>query len=433
MKKWLIPISAAACVLAGCGGGGGSSSTIAGVGNGDSIATANIPNTPGQIGVQILSGQGRAQGNIGDLEGAVSTPKVLDSSGKAELPNLGQTINIDLTGGNNGGTQNLQYLNIADIPNGNSHQFNTYELIVDSLGTIADSAGNIGWQAGIAAGSSSYALDAQFNAQIGAFPGRQTTVQLFLNDGQISVNGNAGAIDRNQFLLANTTTDNPNVQGFFSDFVQFDLSHVTNLPTLSDGTTVGSKAYFNGDKIGLSGATVGSLFQVYTPSVTLTGTWANPTSITNFGTYALKEISPTQVPIPTDPSLAITITSLQGTWKPATTAFNNLGTFEVLLFPHNVDDNQQDIVVFTANSSGQITSFYFGLVDLSAKTFAVFPIADVIDGSTSGEVDGTLTSLLDGSGNAVTAPASVRQGRYSFTGTLPTGFKATGRFVVYRR
>lgn len=432
MKKWLFPVAAAAVVVIGCGGsggGGGSTSTASGLtaGNGYSIATANIPNTPAQVSITYLTGQGRG---VGDTIAYIQIPTIIDAANNAEqpggvnIPGNGPTTVLDLNGGTLGGTQNTQYLNVLDVPNGNSHQFSTYELIVNSLGT-ENADGSVSTIAP-AAGSNLFAIDEKFPAQIGAFPGRQTNVQVYLNDGMVTVANSVATLDRTGFLSTNTSTFNTNVSGYFSDYVMFDISHVASLPKLTDGTNA-SRVYFNGDKIGASSATAGGLFQVYTPSVTLTGVWTNPTSLASYGTYALKEVSPTDI------TQTITITSLQGTWKPYTSVINNPGGFEVMLMPHNADDNEQDVVAFVRDANGNILNLYFGIADLTAKTFTIWSIDQVTTGGTANQLDGTFTSLLDVNGAATTVPANVRSGLYTIGGALPAGFKAAGRFFEYRR
>jgi hypothetical protein len=435
LKKWIFPAATSALLLpivmvigcGGSGGGGAAAGTTAGTGNGDSVAVANIPNTPGQISMLYLTGQGRA---VGDTIAILKQgPTVTDSTGTRNSQKLPDVLQLDLNGGVLGGTANGETITESTTA-GNSHQYNNFELKVDQLG-IEGSDGSVGSL--VPSDTSQLAIDQIFPANIGAFPGRSTTVQVYLNDAIASVGSGVANFDRGLFLTTNTSTDNPNIQGFFSDFVMFDITNVASKPNLVDGTAA-TRVYFNGDRIGVSGSTSGGLFQIYTPAITLQGIWNNPTPPANLPTYTIKQVSPTDI------TQQIKITALQGTWKPATSAFSGLGTFEVLLFPHNIDAvdpaigiYQDDMVVFTADATGKITNLYFGTADLTNKSFAIFPISQVETGGVSGEIDGTITALQDAGGNATTTLQNVRQGRYSFTGSLPTGFKTTGRFAVYRR
>ncbi len=105
-----------------------------------------------------------------------------------------------------------------------------------------------------------------FSANIGLLPGRQTTLQVFLNDGSINLDQNSGnyLFFRQVFLSNNTTSNNPNVQGFLSDYIQFDISHVANPPQLlTQGTLApagpASFVYLGGEDTfyGASGAATG--------------------------------------------------------------------------------------------------------------------------------------------------------------------------------
>ncbi len=186
---------------------------------------------------------------------------------------------------------------------------------------------------------------------------------------------------------------------------------------------------------------------MFRPTGALSGTFGNqqtlpppPTGVAPIptgGTYTIV------APDPRNLNNNTYITALQGIWRPfagTTTAptggvIQGLGTFEVILMPHMADDNNQDIIVVVRDGvlqSSHITNMYYGIADLSSLTFTVFPIADLTTGVDTGAISGTLSGLLDGTGAATSVPQNVRSGRYAFPGTLPTGFRASGRFIEYR-
>lgn len=485
MKKWPIFLGAAAIAIVGCGGGGGKAltGTTAGAGSttatgsvsGDSVAVPNLvsqANSVAQAYIYYDTGQGRA---IGDITANMGSASLINSStGTTLVDTLPKNLALLL----NGYTQQAQVLDQTGITN--SAMYNTFVLNVPTLSVQNDAQGDYttinGPQiTGTVPPQYEFFIDdsnggqvvnpgssGSFAAQIGLFPGRQTAVQVFLNDGSIAQDPNSGnyLFYRSIFLAANTTSTNANIQGFLSDYIQFDISHVANPPqVLTASGSPGGPAnyvYFSGEdrRYGASLAASGSLFTVYTPVGNLTGTFQAPSTLTApptgsasptttvAGYYTIRD------PNPTDLTGGTYITSLQGIWRPfsdlpATPAlpsglkgvFQGLGTFEVILMPHIADDNNQDIIIVVrdgATQASHITNMYFGIADLNALTFTAFPIADIQTGADTGAIGGTLSGLLDVNGNATTVPANVRSGRYAFPGTLPAGFRASGRFVEYR-
>ena len=425
--KWFAGTAAimAMAFVIGCGGSGSSStSTSATSGTtgraGGSIATVNLANTGANITVTYLSGQGRA---AGDLLAHIGLVEYLGANANAES-SLADGINLML----NGYTANQITIDQPIAASENSQQYNQFHLQVQYL-EQENSDGSFGAPI---TGPSGFAVDQLFDASIGAFPGRYTAVQSYLDDAEITVSNGAPVFNRTLYLQNNTSAINPNIQGFLSDYVMFDISNASVKPSLDDGT-VANRIYFSGDQIAISGPNPGfqtttsaGEFQVFTPGLSVIGNYSLPVAPINTGTYTLKQINPT------DLTHTATITALSGIWRPVTQVFNNLGPFEVLLFPHSNDSNEQDAVAFTETSTGQITSLYYGIADLTGDTIKMWPLSDLSAGTVTGEIDGTLSALEDNTGATVTAAPAVRQGTYSFTGTLPSGWDTTGRFVVFR-
>lgn len=444
-----------ALAVAGCGGGNGKGTSGTGgnvVANGDSIATPNLPTTAGLLYVYYITGQGRAQG---DITANVATAQLNGPSGTLLDP-LPRPLNVQL----NQYSMNSQ---VVDVPLSgiNSYTYNEFDLNVASL-QIQAADGSLG--SPITGPNGTYFINptnggeqlvtgssGAFAAKVGIFPGRQTTLQVFLNDASINLDPTAAfyQFNRNIFLANNTTPSNSNITGFLSDYVMFDITNVANRPhvfdTSGNNTGMATQVYFSGEdsRYGASLATpTGSNstpITLYVPNTTngyFAGTIKGPNSlpppptgvtpITQGGTYTLRD------PDPRDITGGSSVTSLQGIFRPYTTVFNNLGTFEVIAMPHTADDNNQDLVVLVRNAAGAITNMYYGVADLSGLTFTVYPIANIETGDVSGAISGTLSGLVDKNGASTSVPANVRFGRYSFTGSLPTGFKTTGRFLVFR-
>lgn len=446
MKKWpLFLLGSAAIVVIGCGGVGSgkhTTSTTTTTGNGDSIATVNLAGPGGVVpppfvNIDYVTGQGRAQG---DIVANIGPTNLIDANGNIATIPLPQYLNLLL----NGYTQQIESLDITTNRNANSNFYTIFELIIPQI-QILDDQNNVSQT--ITGPNGSYFVDHQFAAKIPAFPGRQTALNVYLDDAIIAVDPNTGnyTFNVNQFLNSNTTAGDPSVIGWLSDYVQFDISHMAaaNRPLLADGVTPASWVFFSGEdqRYGASPPISGSStqgFTVYTPVGTLTGTIQGPNQIANYGSYTLR------VPDPRDLSNKAKITALQGIYRPVAQVMNNLGTFEVITFPHAGDDQSQDMIMMVRDANGNITNMYFGIVnlgstvlgggagDIPADSFAVYPIANLATGDISGQITGTVSAFSDSSGATTTVPQNARAGRYSMSGTLPAGFRTSGRFIVFR-
>ena len=400
-----------------------------------------MPTTAALLNVYFITGQGRA---AGDITANLATA-VLKGPGEPTANGLFDPLPHVINAQLNQYSLNSQPMDQIGIVN--SAFYNEFDLNVTSLqiqnadgslqvppltgpnGTFFINPTNGGQQVVPASGGA-------FTSSIALFPGRQTSVQIFLNDASINFDPTAQFYQfyRNIFLSNNTQAGNTNIQGFMSDYVMFDITKVAAPPNvhLADGvsTVPATRVYLSGEDqhYGASTSVIGGPFCVFTPSnVALTGTFKGadtlpppPTGVTPVtigGTYTIRD------PDPRDLSGGSQITSLQGIWRPVTSVINNLGTFEVILMPHIADDRFQDIVVLVRDVNLNITNMYYGLADLTGLTFQVFPIQNIETGLATGEIDGTLSGLIDGTGVATTVPANARFGRYSFTGARPPGFK----------
>lgn len=426
MKNWLFVFGAALAII-GCGGSGGSGTTGGGDGGGDgggtgdSTISVNLPGGPGAITVYFLTGQGRAPG---DLSATIRRVFLQDSQGVVETilnPNRALAL----------GQYTLQGidLNVPMSSTQNSRVFGQFPLDVNKV-RVEQPDGSLRsfpttGQA-LTGETNLFPLDAR------AFLGRRAAIQIYLDDAMLSVVGNDVVFDQALFEERNLDPGTGAIQGFLSDMVGFDISGMANRPTLSNGA-MATRVFFSGDAIALGAGPGSGSLELLTPDsdLPIEGNYAAPQNVPGaqipFGTYSLVQ------PNPTDLTGTMKITALQGTWYDYSRVFNSIGAFEFIAFPSSQDDEFQDVIVIVRNTAGQITNCYFGFVDYARGDFAIFPLANVIEGTIDGELTGTISNLA-GIGDTTIA-ANVRQGRFAFHAgqTLPAGFRQNGRFVVYRR
>jgi len=279
-----------------------------------------------------------------------------------------------------------------------------------------------------------------FPASIRAFPGRQTSVAIRLDDTMFTIDPNAQPPDpvvqfnRDVFEASNLNAETNTINGFLADYLMFDIS---NLPAnFQPDFTTGGKAnrvYFSGDTIAISqpnNSQAGhGFFEVLTPIGFVEGSYGPPTQVAPFGSYTLVQ------PDPRDLSGINKITALVGIWRNPKDVIGNLGSFEVISFPSSLDNELQDVVLVHRTGT-TIDTMYFGQLDLNSLTIKAYPIDQIDDGDASNEIDGTLSVLKDKNGAATSDPSLVREGRYTLTagtGPVPANFKTSGRFIVFRK
>jgi hypothetical protein len=384
----------------------------------------NIGDNPGTVVFQYLTGAGRG---LGDPTAVINHVSLTDTlSGNIFETVISPERDVKL----NGFTQQSVNLNITPASSiTTSLLFNTYLLEIDSL-HIDNGAGGFSSIPPIPTGSPLVA--ATFPANIRAFRGRQTNVAIRLDDTMFAISGSSATFDPDAFDNSNLfPASGSTINSTLGDYLMFDVSAVAAPPQLAQSATPASRVYFTGDNFAVSTATPGE-FDVLTPVGFVQGTFTNPIHsgpVTTPGTFTLVQPDPRDP----DPGTALRITALEGVWKPVTDVVSNMGTFTALSMPSSQDNNIQTILLI-ARSGSTITNMYFGQIDLAAKTLQAFPIADVSPGSTDNEIDGTVSNLVDVSGNTASDPTLVRKGSYSLTvGTIPVEFPSTGTFVVYRR
>lgn len=423
LRKWAFLISTVAAVaVIGCGGGGGGTSNGSGGGNnggGGNLSSVNLPAVPGLVSFQYLTGQGRAPNS---LVAKIDDITLTDVDNQIVDDPL--TVNLQL--GLNVYSNAIGNVDVPVAVGANSRVFNQFELKISTL-----SDGNVTYTGP----GGQNAIDTNFDATFLAQTGRQTILPVLLDDQMITVDisGNP-VLDTNLFQSSNYDPIANRMLGFYSDYVQFDLSGMatSSKPSLSGGS-IANRVYFSGDNIAISEGGSNGVIEVLTPTGIIGGTFTpkitNP--IPAPGTYTLLANDPRDV------TNTAKIASLAGIYRSYTEVFANVGTFEAFVFPNTAEDLQPDCVMFTRDGNGNITSFYFGGIDYDQGTVSIFPINQVVTGDSSNEIDGTISAFKDANGNDVgtvatsSVEASVRTGTFTLSNP-PAGFPATGRFLVFR-
>lgn len=390
-------------------------------------------NRPGIIHTTYISGQGRAIGSQSAVFRYLTyTPGTFD--GTIVETTLSPEVRVALDGYT---LNTISLTNASTLAGTDSRFFDTFTLTIQKI--LQDVGGGSFVEFSNPTDPNAPILEQSFPLALRTFDGRQSTVQVYIDDAMVSHDGVSLNFDQALFELVNFDPTDNRFNGFLSDYLRFDLSAMgtsarPNLISAQGAGATAEAAFFSGDAISLS-ATVGpdKVYEVLTPLGHIAGTWRNPTSQTpEFGTYTLLEADPRILPIPN----AARITALQGIWRNYTEMFLNLGSFQMIALPNTEDSGNQDIVILQRNGGGQIVNMYFGFVNYTSGTFSAFPIDQVDDGDASNELVGVVDGFINASGATVSSgtPSRIRGGNFTFASSpLPSGFPASGQFVVFRR
>ncbi len=466
MNKWALLSFAAALVIIGCGGSGGGGSHSSTGTSGSGAPGTNLSITIGKTNAQgqifgtadftYLTGQGRAPG---DLTAIINYVQLQDQYGVVSQ-SLGAQATLPLT------QFTAQQLEL-DVPfkGQNSRLFESYtqvfsQFLVSGESTPADPPAAL-----------------TFPARIRVFPGRDTEIPIFLDDSMFVDTGSDptnSAADLIAYTyvspppspqtpvnsvfayrnlnpaLATATAPAGEMGSYLGDYVGFDISAMPTAkrPQLvtSNGANgqYATQVFVSGDNFAVvapstPGGNAGTI-QVLTLNSS-TPIWGNygPTNtivgLPTSGTYDLTESNPSDL---TGESKII---SLFGAWRPYTTVTTGAGLFEFITFPSSSDNNVQELLIMQRNAAGVIQNLYYGTLDTVLGQFQSFPVADIVNASANGELDGTIGNYVGKGGGSVSSPDSIRKGTYTFpakspiTGqsqTLPSGFQPSGTFVVFR-
>ncbi len=462
--KWTLGVLALGAVLFGCAGnsviGGGTTSTTSttGVTLFDNVATVNLSDVPASMQYVFLTGAGRA----GDEETAtVRNLLATDTFGQVSSGLLQKTLTL---------TQyQAQILATnVDLAQQQSRNFNTIQLNAVNY-TLTDSNGTQSF-------NSINNIPSDQPVQVRVFKGRTTMIPIFLDPdtfGTEVVGPNTEAMfDPNWFDTINRIQgDTVAVRGFLSDYMCFNVSNMNpgDLPSLSQGNGVATKVFFSGDgfaiasgdaaNTGVTGAPFELILQAgqgasvigrYSTGATIGG-------IATPGTYTTQQVDPSDVTT-TDPVLAHKITSFQGQWRmhfnqnfntltgkvEDTGYLKNVHAFEAISIPTNLDDERQQVVMFTESVStgvngaktATVTNLMWGYLDLATKKVFIYPLANITDPDTTtnhtGEVVGDIGTMYTGSGASTLSPQQMRYAKFTFS-AAPAGFPSSGTIVVLRK
>lgn len=391
-------------------------------------------NRPGIIHTTYITGQGREVGSQSAVFRYLTYTPTTYGANIVET-----TLNPEVRIALDGYTMNtISLTNASTLPGDDSRSFDTFTLTVQKILQDTGDPLNPFIEFGNPGDPNAPILEQGFPMNLRTFDGRQSSVQIFLDDAMLSHDGLTLNFDQGLFELVNFDPVDNQINGFLSDYLNFDLTAMGAgaRPNLISDEAAGATAdavCFSGDAIALS-TTVGAdkVFEILTPLGHIAGTWRNPTSLTDFGTYTLLEVDPRVLGVPN----AARLTALQGIWRPYTDMFVNLGSFEMITLPNSQDSDDQDMVMVQRNGAGAIVNMYFGYVNLSSGDFSAFPIDQVDDGDASNELVGTVGTFIGANGGSVSSavPSRIRGGSFTFTSSpLPSGFPTTGNFVVFRR
>lgn len=257
--------------------------------------------------------------------------------------------------------------------------------------------------------------------------GRQSTVQVFLNDAALFHDGNNLIFDETLFNEDNFLDVEPAINGYFSDMVSFDLSGVPagERPQMQSGGNA-TKLMLTGDAWGVANGvgTVGS-FDIINPGFIESGVLTNPVVLpdgTAPGTYTVLEPDPSVIP-PT----VVQISALQGLWRDSNEVLKNLSANNMVIFPTTRANGQHQVVAWKRSGSS-ITKIWIGRATLTGTTSGTVELwsADQLDnGTETGKVTGTLT-------NFTVVGGVIKDGDFTFT-TPPTGFVGSGSFAVFAK
>lgn len=435
LSRWTI-FAAAAVVLVGCGGGGNNNfgSTSGGnAGSSGGDASRQVPSVvlsnAAELQTVFLSGQGR---RAAGSQLAVIRKVQYQNGDQDFVPGVDQYTFPDLRIQLDGYTLNARSFTV-DVPAGvEGRTFSEFPLEIYAIEEIQSDGSTIPLT------SQTPALDAGvFAADVTAIPGRQTSVQITLDDSILRYDSNQGVVfDQNLFITKNYDIRTNSIHGFLSDFVSFDISGLAKSarPNLSNGK-VADKVLITGDSVAISaGADAPDTLEVLNPVRVENGILRNPKMIGGKeapGIYTLEEIDPR------DLSQQARLTSLQGIWRPYTSVLTNVGTFVMMAFPNTRSPLEQQLIAFSRNGSGAITAMYQGVVRYNAgvtsATFSLWPISQLDNADTANELKGTMSNITTDTG--ATGGKSARQGTFKFTTSPPavTNFPSSGVFIVFKR
>jgi hypothetical protein len=424
LKKALLLFAAAAVVI-GCGGGGtDAGGTTGGTGGTGGSGGRGVPtvNLSGEAQIQVLfaSGQGRrAPGSqIAVIQDVQLQNSVIDF-----VPTTQQGSQSPLRIMLDGYSLNARLFseNLNGLPEKRLTQF---PLKVNQIEEDTGSGSNVVYS------GPPVSFDPPFAARVTLFPGRQTTMQVNLNDAILSYDNNTGnvVLNRSQFQAENYDVADNRINGFISDYVAFDLTGLpaADRPSMQGGAPA-DYVHYSGEAIAISkGFDVPDSFEILNPVVIDQGVIRRPTVVGGDltpGTYTVLE------PDPRDPfNTNSRIVALKGIYRQYNEVLLDVPDFAMVVFPNSRGSQDNQVVCFNRSASGRITAFFQGVVRFTGSTAGSIQVwsVDQVD-------EGTANNIASGFIEFSKVNGVVRRGKFTFQ-RVPSGFAfpKEGEFVVFR-
>ncbi|MBS1715650.1 MAG: hypothetical protein JST30_15080 [Armatimonadetes bacterium] len=435
MKKWLIAFTAGAVVI-GCGGGSG----LDGINNGNNggggggtdrtIPTVNLkPNA--QVQILYLSGQGRRA--PGSQIAVMNNIRIFNSPTDywpKDLQGSGSAIRVQLDG------YTLNHF-VFDVPMSVGSASKTYTQFPLEIAQMDEEQGGqpVTVYSGppfLVAGDSANNF---FKLNMQLFPGRQTSVQVLLNDAMLTWDATNGiAFDAAQFKAENYSQVTGALTGFLSDMIAFDVSSLpaAQRPLLQNGERA-EMVHFSGDLIGISGHffTVSgreeAAYDNLSPIVIDSGIMTKPVTL---GANKAPGIFTVMEPDPRDPFGTEKINAIQGFYRAYTEVLSNLSEFGAVAIPSTRSTTSHQFVMFNRNSNGTITACWQGVADFTGGTKGVLRLYSLEQLPDAGAQPRATGEVFYTKSSGV-----VRSGTFSVSnvvGNATFPFPRTGGFVVFR-
>lgn len=431
---WLAGLAAIA--LTGCGGNGSSDVIVPPPGSDRSRPTIRLGNAA-TVQTVFLSGSGRRA--VGSQVAGVRVIRYTDNEGTI-IPDGEQDLSNEYRVVLDGYTMNTAKFGV-DFSTGQSiRTFNKYPMeiarmyVVQSNGDLSPLTDE---------DEIAYTPPVPFDVSLVAAPGRISTMTVRLNDSILSFSSTLGApiFNFDAFVSANYDVTSGAMNSSFSDYLSFDISNMAAgaRPNLTVSGDPAERVYYSGDGIGMSvGLGENSQYELLEPvrivsGKVSTGPLIGPggDQVNGSNLFILEEEDPG----------ATKVTSLIGTWKNFSEGVVPADATTVLALPSSRetadpnDKETQQFLIFTSNSSGQISNMWQGQVfynpdgeDPTKGTFRLFPIETIDNAIPTSTVTGTVSNLTIVNG-------VVRGGDWDVTSATPAGwtFPLKGGFAVYRR
>ncbi|MBX3096163.1 MAG: hypothetical protein KF812_04820 [Fimbriimonadaceae bacterium] len=446
MKKTYLLVLAG-LVIVGCGGTDGSgltggstagttSGSTSGTTSGRAIPDSKLTNVA-EFQFLYLSGQGRRATD--SIVATIRNGQIQNSASDyfpTTQQGTGTGIRVQLDG------YTLNSLNLNDRVESNvaAKTYSQYPLQISQFERTTDTGSQV-----LFSGDFTVNPPIPINAKL--LPGRQTTLQMKLNDAMFdiqTVGGNTTIdFDEIQFAQENYNVVDQRVNGILSDFVSFDIRGLAaaDRPQLLSGARA-ERVMFSGDAVAMTvGSNTNGSLEVLPPTTDIqtrfAGIFRLPGNIAGRptpGTYVVTEPDPR---VPTDPTAAL-LTAMQGIWRNHTEVLdytNIQNGFSMVVIPSHEDkfptpDGEDGLQVLIYNQSGgNITAMYQGRIRFTSSSAGVLEAWSIDQVDTAGSNNPAIGSV----NNFELKNGRVSAGDFTIS-VVPTGwaFPVQGSFRVLR-